>query len=567
MLDELARSDLNLATAWEAIADAIPDRPALWHGGAVRSWSAFEDRSARLAAAFAAYGIGHDAKVALALYNGNEYLEVEFAAFKARAVPCNVNYRYLPDEIRYVLDNADAAVLVYDRTLRDRVDQVRDKLPGLRLLIEVEPAGDRATGDHAHTDSEGLPDWAVGYESLIAAHDPAPRIDRSGNDLWFLYTGGTTGMPKAVMWEHRGLLGTMDATFKPLKYPVPTTAAQAAAIARDVTGRGLEVRQLAASPLMHGTAGVSSKATLSHGGLVATLTNRSLDPDEVWRCVQDARITMLTIVGDAFSRPLLEALDRATQADKPYDLSSLRTIVSSGIMWSEPVKKAMLEHHDVTLVDILGSSEGTGMARQVASRRRKAATARFELGPHSRVFTDDGREVEPGSGEVGRVALGFPVPLGYYKDPAKSEEAFPTIDGRRWSIPGDHATVDADGTITLLGRGSACINTGGEKVYPEEVEEALKAHPAVLDANVVGLPDERWGQAVVAVVSLASGAQANASGLIEHCRTLLAAYKAPKRVVFVDAILRGANGKPDYNWARSIAESNAAAGSSAGQRR
>jgi fatty-acyl-CoA synthase len=223
-------------------------------------------------------------------------------------------------------------------------------------------------------------------------------------------------------------------------------------------------------------------------------------------------------------------------------------------MWSEQVKKAMLEHHDVTLVDILGSSEGTGMARQVASRRRKAATARFELGEHSRVFTEDGRDVEPGSGEVGRIALGFPIPLGYYKDPAKTDAAFPTIGGRRWSIPGDHATVEADGTIVLLGRGSACINTGGEKVYPEEVEEAIKSHPDVVDANVVGMPDERWGQAVVAVVSREPGASLDSQQLVEHTRTRLAAYKTPKRVVFVDRIERGPNGKPDYRWARAVAE-------------
>jgi len=544
MLDELARSDLNLATAWEAIADAIPERLALWHGSTPRTWAELDDRAARVAGLLGEHGIGHDDKVALALYNGNEYVESEFAAFKARSVPCNVNYRYLPDEIRYVLDNADAAALVYDHTLRERIDAVRASLPALRLLVEVGPDGDALD----------VPDWAVGYEAAIGAHAPAPRIERRGSDLWFLYTGGTTGMPKAVMWEHRGLLGTMAATFKPLKHPVPTSATQAGEIARDVTDRGLEVRQLAASPLMHGTAGVSTKATLTHGGLVATLRSRSLDADEVWRCVQDARITMLTIVGDAFSRPLLDALDRADGAGQPYDLSSLRTIVSSGIMWSEQVKQAMLDHHDVTLVDILGSSEGTGMARQVSSRRRKATTARFELGEHSRVFTDDGRDVVPGSGEVGRVALGFPVPLGYYKDPDKTEASFPTIAGRRWSIPGDHATVEADGTITLLGRGSACINTGGEKVYPEEVEEVLKTHPAVVDANVVGLPDERWGQAVVAVVSLESGESVDAAALVAHTRTHLAAYKAPKRVVFVDAVPRGANGKPDYRWARSIAE-------------
>jgi acyl-CoA synthetase (AMP-forming)/AMP-acid ligase II len=536
---DVARSDLNLATAWEAVADEIPDRLALWCGDQHRTWAEFDDRAARLSAALVAAGVEPGAKVAIALFNGNEYTESEFAAFKARAVPCNVNYRYVADEIRYVLDNADAEVIVYDASLRDRIDAVRQSLPKLRLLIEL-GAGD------------DVPPWAVGYESSIATHAPAPRIARHGDDQWFLYTGGTTGSPKAVMWDHRGLFGTMGPTFRPLGHEVPVDAASVARIARDVTDRGAEVRQLAASPLMHGTAGVSTKATLTHGGLVATLTSRSLDPDEVWRCVQDARITLLTIVGDVFSRPLIDALDVASSAGRAYDLSSLRTIVSSGIMWSEQVKEAMLQRHDVMLVDILGSSEGTGMARQVASRKRKAATARFELGEHTRVFTDDGHEVVPGSGDIGKVALGFPIPLGYYKDPDKTEAAFPTIAGRRWSIPGDHATVEADGSIVLLGRGSACINTGGEKVYPEEVEEALKAHPTVVDANVVGVPDDKWGQAVVAVVSLAEGASVAADDLIAHTRTLLAAYKAPKRVVFVDRVERGANGKPDYRWAREV---------------
>jgi fatty-acyl-CoA synthase len=477
--------------------------------------------------------------VALALYNGIEYLEAEFGAMKVRAVPCNVNYRYLAEELRYVLDNADAEVVVYDRSLRERIDAVRADLPLLRLFVEV--GGDAP------------PPWVTGYEQLLAAHGPAAPIERHGDDLWFLYTGGTTGMPKAVMWEHRGLFGTMAVNLRPLGHAVPTTVDDVVTMVRDIAERDAEVRQLAASPLMHGTAGISSMATLTHGGLVATLANRSFDADELWSCVQEARITMLTIVGDAFSRPMLDALDAAERAGRPYDLSSLRSIVSSGVMWSEAVKQSFLSRHDVTLVDVFGSSEGTGMARQVASRTRGApATARFSLGEHSRVFTDDGREVQPGSEETGRVALGFPIPLGYYKDPVKSEDAFPTIAGRRWSVPGDYASVAADGTITLLGRGSACINTGGEKVFPEEVEEAIKTHPDVVDANVVGVDDPRWGQAVAAVVARRAGSALAAGGVITHCRERLAGYKAPKQVVIVDTIVRLANGKPDYRWARGI---------------
>jgi 3-oxocholest-4-en-26-oate---CoA ligase len=545
MSDDLSRADLNLATAWETVAATVPDRPAVRCGAVVRTWGDFERRAACLAAGLTAAGVRQGDKVALALYNGNEYLESEFAAFKVRAVPCNVNYRYLPDELRYVLDNADAAAVLFDHTLRDRIDGVRAALPGLRMFVEV--GGD------------GTCDWAVEYESLVAAHEPSAPIVRHGDDLWFLYTGGTTGMPKAVMWQHRGLLGSMVPTFKSLGHAVPVTVEDVATVVRDVAGRGAEVRQLAASPLMHGTAGVSTKATLTHGGLVATLAGRSFDADEVWRTVEAAGITMLTIVGDVFSRPLIDALDTAEREGRPYDLSSLRSIVSSGIMWSEEVKQELLARHDVTLVDILGSSEGTGMARQVASRRRRAATARFELSEHSRVFTDEGHDVRPGSGEVGRVALGFPVPVGYYKDPAKTEETFPMIGGRRWSIPGDHATVEADGTITLLGRGSSCINTGGEKVYPEEVEEVLKQHPSVLDCNVVGIADPRWGQAVAAVVSPRPGSSIEVGELLEHTRLRIAGYKVPKSVVVVDEVRRGANGKPDYRWARDVVAAGGAA--------
>lgn len=544
----LAASELDLASAWEGLAGAFADRVAIACGDATRTWGELDERAGRLASAFAAHGIGHETKVAIALYNGNEYIETEFAAFKVRAVPANVNYRYRADEIRYVLQNADAAALVYDASLREVIDEIRSSVPLLTLLVEV--------------NGDGTCPFAADYEALITEHEPFASIARSSRDQWFLYTGGTTGQPKAVMWDQRGLLGGMESTYRPFDIPVPTTVAEVVAAARIITERGTEVRQLAASPLMHGTAGVSTKATLSHGGVVITLPSRSFDADELFRAVEHHRATMLTIVGDAFSRPMLAAIERAEAAGSPYDLSSVRTIVSSGIMWSEEIKQEFLRRYRVTLVDILGSSEGTGMARQVASRTRKATTARFELGEHSRVFTDDGRDVVPGSDETGRIALGFPIPVGYYKDPVKTEEAFPLIGGRRWSIPGDYAMVEADGAVVLLGRGSQCINTGGEKVFPEEVEESLKTHPGVIDANVIGVPDEKWGTAVTAVVSLVAGVAVTDCELHDHVREHLAAYKAPKRVVFVPEIVRKVNGKPDYEWARAAldAASKGAAG-------
>ena len=531
---------LNLASAWEAIADEVGDSTAVSVAGRHYSWTDFDDRAARLAGMMLEHGLGPDSKVALYLYNGNEYPEAQYAAFKVRGIPANVNYRYTGDELAYILENSDAEAIFFDHTLADRLEAVRDRCPMLRLAVQV------GGGE--------VPDWALGYEEAVSA-DPMPRIDRSGSDLWFLYTGGTTGMPKAVMWDHTNLLGSMEATFRPFRLPVPSTPAEAAATARSVADAGKEIRQLCAAPLMHGTSGIPGLATLSHGGMLSTLSSRAFDADELWRIVELDRITMVTMVGDAFGRPMVESLDRASAEGRMPDLSSLRLLLSSGVMFSAATKEAMLDHHGCTIVDSLGSSEGTGMASQVMSRRRRdTATARFRLGEHTRVLTDEGIDVQPGSGERGRIALGWPLPLGYFKDPAKTEEAFPMVAGRRWSIPGDWATVEADGTITLLGRGSACINTGGEKVFPEEVEEALKELDAVVDCNVVGLDDDRWGQAVTAVVELTAPGAADADELRAGVRERLAGYKVPKRIVLVDRVERSPNGKTDYRWAKSVAE-------------
>ena len=531
---------LNLASAWEAIADEVGDSTAVSVAGRHYSWTDFDDRAARLAGTMLEHGLGPDSKVALYLYNGNEYPEAQYAAFKVRGIPANVNYRYTGDELAYILENSDAEAIFFDHTLADRLEAVRDRCPMLRLAVQV------GGGE--------VPDWALGYEEAVSA-DPMPRIDRSGSDLWFLYTGGTTGMPKAVMWDHTNLLGSMEATFRPFRLPVPSTPAEAAATARSVADVGKEIRQLCAAPLMHGTSGIPGLATLSHGGMLSTLSSRAFDADELWRIVELDRITMVTMVGDAFGRPMVESLDRASAEGRMPDLSSLRLLLSSGVMFSAATKEAMLDHHGCTIVDSLGSSEGTGMASQVMSRRRRdTATARFRLGEHTRVLTDEGIDVQPGSGERGQIALGWPLPLGYFKDPAKTEEAFPMVAGRRWSIPGDWATVEADGTITLLGRGSACINTGGEKVFPEEVEEALKELDEVVDCNVVGLEDDRWGQAVTAVVELTAPGAADADGLRAGVRERLAGYKVPKRIVLVDRVERSPNGKTDYRWAKSVAE-------------
>ena len=533
--------NLNIATAWEAISDEIGDLTAISSSENSKSWEEFEKRSASLAKTFSEKGLKRDSKVAFYCYNGSEYLEGQFAAFKIRAIPANVNYRYLDEELAYILNNADAEAVLFDSSLTERVNSVRSRCPKLKVFVRIGEGSSQ--------------DWITNYEDAVN-NDPLPRIDRSGEDLWFLYTGGTTGSPKAVMWSHAGLMGGMTETFRSLGEKVPESFEEAAKVAKRVTGEGKEIRQLCAAPLMHGTSSLTALGTHMHGGLVATLSSRTFDPKELWEMVEKRRITMLTIVGDAFARPMIDELEASLESGNARDISSLRLVMSSGVMFSAPLKERLLDLHSCTILDALGSSEGTGMGKQVTSRRKKdTGTARFFLGEHTRVISEDGEEIEPGSEKTGKLALGYPLPVGYYKDPEKTESTFPTINGRRWSIPGDWASVEKDGSITLLGRGSECINTGGEKVFPEEVEEALKINPLVVDCNVVGLPDERWGQAVTAVVEVEPGETLEEVELLKDVKERLAGYKVPKSVVFVEKLKRGPNGKSDYRWARETAQS------------
>jgi fatty-acyl-CoA synthase len=533
----------NLATAWEAVAQAIPDEDALICGGVVRSWSQLEDRASRLAAALRASSVGAGQNVGLCLFNGNEYGEAQFGIMKERAWPFNVNYRYTVAELLDLLVDADAVAVFYSSELRDRFEEIHALLPDVRLFVQV-------------GDPLDVPDFAVGYEDLVSAHDPASPIERSADDVWLLFTGGTTGKPKGVMWPHSSLVaGSMKPVYRAMRMAVPDTVEEAVERVRDIHERGFVTRQLAAAPLMHGTSGIPSMATYLQGGCIITLEGHSFDPAELWSCVERHRSTHLTIVGDAFCRPMVAELDAAAEAGRPYDLSSVFLVMSSGVMWSAPTKAALLAHNPrMKLLDAVGSSEGTGFARKLEDDADTASTARFELGADTKVLTEDGRDVVPGSGERGQLALAGALPLGYYKDPEKTAETFREIDGRRYSIPGDWATVEEDGTIVLLGRGSVSINTGGEKVYPEEVEEALKLLDAIVDANVVGLPDDRWGQAVAAVVELAPGAELDETDAGRALREHLASYKAPKHYVTVERILRGPNGKPDYRWALETAK-------------
>ena len=488
----------NFADMWESVRDAIPDQVALVQGTRRVSWNEFDDRAARLAAAFTAAGLAPNSKVASYLYNSNEYSEGVFATFKIRGVPANVNYRYLEDELAYLIDNSDAEALLFHGALGDRVAKVRAQAPNVKLWIQVD---------------DGAPqqDFAVPYEDLLAANDPMPRIERSGDDLYFLYTGGTTGMPKGVMWRNENLVKVLlDAAYTLVGAAPPARPEDAGAVAAQIVAAGIPRMHLPASPLMHGTGGFTSFQALFAGTGIVTLVNRHFDAHELWETVQRERVTQMAIVGDAFAKPMVRALEEAEAKGAPYDISSLQLIISSGVMWSPETKQAFMARGNIICFDSLGSSEGVGFAGSIDVPGSAPTTAKFTIGADTKVFTDDGREVEPGSDEVGMLAVGGNIPIGYYKDESKSAATFRVINGEHWSVPGDFARVNADKSIALLGRGSVVINSGGEKVFPEEVEEAVKAHPDVVDCLVVGVPDERFGEAVTAIVSLRPGVAVSA---------------------------------------------------------
>ncbi|MCX7064038.1 MAG: AMP-binding protein [Proteobacteria bacterium] len=534
--------DFHFATAFELIADTIPDDPALICGNVTRTWGELDDRAARIAGLLNTHGLEPGAKVGIYLHNSNEYSEAHHGVFKMGGCPINVNYRYKSDELTYLLDNADAEAVIYQSTYAMRIWEIREKLPKVKAWIQVDDG------------TESLLQGAVDYERSIRNTAPAPRISRPGDAVYMLYTGGTTGMPKGVMYYNGEFCrGLAAGGFALAGVPAPESVAQFPDRVRAVKEKGALPRSLTACPQMHGTGmWLGTLLPMLCGGAVVTISKLGLDPDLVFSEVETHAVTDITIVGDAFAKPMLGALDAAQARGTPYNLTSLKRIISSGVMWSSETKQGLLTHHDMMLMDTMGSTEG-GMASNVSTRGNAAQTAKFQLSEGVRVFTDEGRVVVPGSGETGKIGLSGSVPIGYYKDPKKSAETFREIDGVRYSFPGDYARVEADGTITLLGRGSMCINSAGEKVYPEEVEEVVKRHAAVYDCLVVGVPDDRFGERVVALASLREGADIDATALIEYTREHLASFKAPRHVLLVEQVRRAANGKADYKWAKATA--------------
>jgi fatty-acyl-CoA synthase len=522
--------EFHYATIWEALADAIGDQVAQVQGDTRTTWAEFDAHAGRLAAAFSAAGLGPGSKVGLLLYNSPEFMESYFAALKIRAVPFNVNYRYVEAELLYLLDNADAEALVLHASLAETMVGILPRLPGLKLVVVVD---------------DGVPHRldAEEYRATLSAHQPAPRQPRSPDDVTMIYTGGTTGMPKGVVQSLLVTTATM------VGEAPATTPEEAVAVAVRMAEEGRQFVTIPAPPLIHNTAlGIGANPTLLFGGRVALLNGRHFDVDELWDVAARERANCLVVVGDAFARPMLNGL----RADPSRDLSSLSLMASSGAMFSAEVKKGLHELLPrMVIADIIAATEGAmGMSISLASH--PAPTGSFTPGPGVVIVDEEGRIIEAGSDQVGMVALPGGAE-GYFKDEAKTAATFRVIDGTRYTLPGDFATIGADGTLTLLGRGSQCINSAGEKIFPEEVEEVLKLHPSVEDCLVFGVPDERFGQRVAAVVSLVDPAlELSHEDLLSGARTQLASYKLPRQIVTVAATPRTATGKADYPGARLL---------------
>ncbi|MBO0823412.1 MAG: AMP-binding protein [Actinobacteria bacterium] len=528
----------SFATVLETVCDVRADRVAVTHGERSRTWRLLDERAARLAAVLASHGIGPESKVAIALYNGIEYLESVFAVLKLRAIPVNVNYRYQAAEMQHLFADAGVEAIIFDQSQAPRVIAARAGAPSLRAMIAV---GGEDDGNR------------LGYEQAVEAAEPLPRIGR-GVDHWLMYTGGTTGQPKGVLVTHDWLYSVAAGNgFVLIGEPIPNSLEELRMTTQRLTERGDAIVCLPAPPLMHATGMYTTLGALIASGRVVYLTGRSYDADELARTVAAQRVDTVSLVGDVFALPLADALDRAAGAGRPYDISSLRRMLSVGVTWSADVKRRLLAHGDFICRDLVAASEGGPFAVSETRRGDDLVTSRFMLMPGARVIDQAGNDVVPGSGQVGVLAAPADDSIGYLGDSAKTAETFRTLGGKRWVVPGDMASVEADGSITFRGRDSRVINTGGEKVFAEEVEQVLIEHPGVRDALVVGLPDQRFGHRVTAVVAPVSDGELTADGLASYVAARLADYKKPRAVVFVDSVRRSPSGKADLRWATAVA--------------
>ena len=529
--------EFNIADLFESVADAVPQRTAVVCGERRLTFAELDERATRLANALLAQGVRPGDHIGLYLYNGNEFLELMLAAFKIRAVPININYRYVEEELAFLLSNAKVVAVAYEAELAPRLMAIRDRIETLRTCIVV--GGGR--------DASKAPGF-VAYDAFLASASAERRFEkRSGSDIYIIYTGGTTGMPRGVMWRHE------DVFFAGLQggNPGGPPIERAEELASNARERTEPLTFLPAAPFIHGAAQWAALIGLFGGGKIALVPGRSFNAKALCKLIEAEKVNTLTLVGDAMVRPIVEAL---SEPGANYDLNSLFVISSAGALLSETIKGALCQLlPQLMIIDSFGATEAGHQGSSLPAQEGEPQRPKFIMDDTSTVFDDKLRPVEPGSGVIGRLARRGRIPLGYYNDPEKTAATFLTVDGVRWVVPGDLATIESDGLITVFGRGAVCINSGGEKIFPEEVESALKAHADVLDAVVVGVPDERWGQRVAAIVQPRAGKTLTLELLEAHCRTRIAGYKVPRELKLVDEIARHPSGKPDYRWAAAVA--------------
>ncbi|MFC5745606.1 AMP-binding protein [Actinomadura rugatobispora] len=526
----------SLAVVWEAIAEQFPDAPAHIQGERAYTWSQFDQRADGIARTLLDAKASQSDRVAQYLRNSPEYLEVSHAALKLGIPAVNSNYRYKGDELRYLWDDADVTSVVFHGAFTETVQGLRARLPRVRAWIHVD--------DGTHD----CPRWAIPYEQAAAAATGRTTgpWGRSGEDLFLLYTGGTTGLPKGVMWRTTDFLEQTNDVSRP-HYDIDDLAGS---VRRTLREPGWS--HISASPYMHGSGLFGAFMTMHEAGCVVSLAGTGFDAAELLRTIDAHGVASLAISGEVFAGRILAAFDAEPGR---FEGASVRHVLNSGGMLSEAAKRGLLTHWpDARILDGFSSTEGFGIGWSLATQGDIPPTGLFSPGPNTRLLDESGAPVTAGSGAVGRLSVHNRLPVGYYKDPEKSARTFYAIDGVRSSVPGDNALLLPDGRIQLLGRDSLCITSGGEKIFTEEVESVMLDHEAVADALVVGVPDPVWGQVVSAVVNLRDGRTATAADLIAHVKERLAGYKAPRLIAFVDLVPRGPNGKADYQAARVLAE-------------
>ena len=540
--------EFNVASLFERVAQNVPDNEAIVCGNQRLTYGEFDKRANRLAHYLASQGICKGDHVGIYAFNRLEWVEAMLACYKLCAVPVNINYRYVEEELRYLLNDADVKAIVFERQFAPLLQTIAPQLPLLKHYIVLKDGSNASLGQ--------LP--AVDYSTVTAQQPETPlTVERSGNDHYVLYTGGTTGMPKGVVWRQEDVImalgGGLDmATGQPI--------ASAEIMAdRCVQPNAYAMRSMQLAPLMHGAAQWGLLRSLFEGGVVILADKKSFDADYVWQMVGNEKANVMLITGDAMARPLMDALNTRAENGKPYDLSSMFVLASSAAIFSPSLKDAFTEKlPNVLIMDNIGASEVGYCGAAVHSKGsadKDSGGPRVQPGPDTIVLDDDFKVIPMGSNVEGWLARGGNIPLAYYKDEEKTRKTYIVAsDGRRYAIPGDRARTNEDGTITLLGRGSLCINSGGEKIFPEEVEGAIKAHPAVVDTLVVGTPDERFGSCVTALVEIRSGfAEPSLESIQEACSCQIARYKLPRRIFYVTEIARSPSGKPDYKWAKEEA--------------